>query len=151
MATTLKFHVTTVRHWRRLFRKFILPLESIPPKWIIKKRMIFDMMDLSLKRKSKSGRHLFCAPTMRNNTSKASCFLFWKTKFLSYLTGQRNFFGNKVSREANKVVCKERHKLAYLQCHFQDRLLRSPVEQLWPGLVRCSLVLRATHECHKKA
>ena len=50
--------------------------------------MIFDMMDLSLKRKSKGRRHTFCAPPTRNNASKASCFLFWKTKFLYHLTGQ---------------------------------------------------------------
>ena len=57
--------------------------------------------------------------------------LFSKTKFLYYLTGQME-----IKQKANRVVCKERHKLAYLQCHFQERrearslLLRSPVEQL---------------------
>ena len=74
VATTIIFHVTTIRYWRRLFRRFIMPLKSIHPGLIIKrKRMIFNMMDLSLKRKSKSGRHTFCASTIRNNASKASC------------------------------------------------------------------------------
>ena len=32
VASTIIFHLTTVRHWRRLFRCFILPLESIAPR-----------------------------------------------------------------------------------------------------------------------
>ena len=64
-------------------------------------------------------------------------------------------FANKVSRKAIRVVCKERHNLAFMQCRCQERrearglLLRSPVKQLQPGLVRCSLNPRATHHCLK--
>ena len=112
-------------------------------------------MHLSLKRKSMSGRHTLCAPTIRKNASKASCFLFRRRKFLYHLTVGNEVFANKVSRKAIRVVCKERHNLAFMQCHCQERreakglLLRSPVKQLQPGLVRCSLNPRATHHCLK--
>ena len=64
-------------------------------------------------------------------------------------------FANKVTRKAIRVVCKERYNLAFMQCHCQERrkarglLLRSPVEQLQPGSVRCSLNPRVTHYCLK--
>ena len=74
---------------------------------------------------------------------------------LSLLEDEDEVFTNKVSRKAIRVVSKERRKLVFMQCHCQERrearslLLRAPVEQLWPGLVRCSLNPRATHDCHK--
>ena len=64
-------------------------------------------------------------------------------------------FANKVSRKAIRVVCKERHNLTFMQWHCQERrearglLLRSPVKQLQPGSVRCSLNPRVTHYCLK--
>ena len=115
--------------------------------------MIFDMMNLLLKRKSRSGRHTLWVPTIRKNARKAFCFLFGRSFYIIWLGNE--VFANKVSRKVIGVVCKERHKLAHTQCPCQERwearslLLRLSVEQLWPELVRYSLNPRTTHDCDK--
>ena len=119
--------------------------------------MIFDMMHLSLKRKSRNRRHTLCAPTIRKMQAKCLAFSSGGRSFYIIWLGNE-VFANKVSRKTIRIVWKERHKLAYMHCHCQDRreawslLLRSPVQQLWPQntrLVHCSLNPRATHDCHK--
>ena len=75
--------------------------------------MIFDMMHLSMKRKSRNRRHTLCAPTIRKMQAKCLAFSSGGRSFYIIWLGNE-VFANKVSRKAIRILWKERHKLAYM-------------------------------------